>query len=79
MNNNIIYITPLLYNNDNNMWMFEEPCVAIHRVPYKLEIYAPICILLSKRGTLSYTTHRHVYKIGPCTRNRPIIEVGCCS
>ena len=32
-----------------------------------------------KGGYMSYTTHRHVCEIGPHTRNRPRIEVGCCS
>ena len=68
-----------MYDNDNNMWMFTEPCVLIRREPYRMEAYASICILLSKRGYMLYTTHRHVYEIGPHTRNRPRIEVGCCS
>ena len=59
--------------------MFEEPCVLICHVPYRMEVYAPIRILLSKRGYISYTTHRHVCEIGPHTRNRPKIEVGRCS
>ena len=59
--------------------MFPEPCVLIYCVPYRMEAYAPIRILLSKKGYMSYTTHRHVFEIGPHTRNRPRIEVGCCS
>ena len=78
-NNNIIYITPPVYDHDNNMWMIEESCVSIRRVPYRMEVYAPICILFSKRGYILYTTHRHVCEIGPHTRNRPRIEVGRCS
>ena len=78
-NNNIMYITPLVYDDDNNMWMFPEPCVLIRRVPYRMEAYVPVCILLSKRGYVLYTTHKHVCEIGPHTRNRPRIEVGRCS
>ena len=42
MNNNITYITPPVYDNDNNMWVSKESCILICRVPYKIEIYAPI-------------------------------------
>ena len=68
-----------MYDDDNKMWMFPEPCVLIHRVPYRMGAHAPIRILLSKRGYMSYTTHRHVCEIGPHTRNRLRIEVGRCS
>ena len=77
-NNNIMHITPPLYDNDNHMWMFEELYVLIYCVSYSMEVYTPIYILLSKRGFILYTTHRHVCKIGPHTRNKPIIEVGLC-
>ena len=78
-NTNIIYtyIIPPVFDHDNNMWMFQEPCVSIRHVPYRMEVYVPICILLSKKDYMLYTTHRHVCEIGPLTRNRPIIEVGC--
>jgi len=78
-NGSMIFITPPVYDHDNNMWVFQEPCVSICRVPYRMVEYAPICLLLNKRGYLTYTTHRHVCEIGPYTKNRPIIEVGCCS
>ena len=61
------------------MWMFQKPCVSVHHVPYRMEVYAPICILLPKRGYMSYATHRHICEIGRHTRNRPLIEVGRCS
>ena len=77
--NPVIYIMPSTYNNDTDMWMFEDSYVYINCVAYRIEVYIPICILLSKRGALLYTTHRHVYEIGPYTQNRPEIEVGCCS
>ena len=75
----MIFITSPVHDNDNNMWVFQEPCVSIRRVPYRMVEYAPIRLLLNKRGYLLYTTHRHVYNIGRHTRNRPRIEVGRCS
>ena len=78
-NGNIIFITPPVYDHDNNMWVFQEPCVSICRVPYRMVEYAPIRLLLNKRGYLSYTTHRHVCDIGRHTRNRPLIEIDRCS
>ena len=78
-NCNMIFITPPVYDHDNNMWVFQEPCVSICRVPYRMLEYTPICLLLNKRGYLTYTTHRHVCEIGPETRNRPRIEIDCCS
>ena len=76
-NGNMIYIAPPVYDHDNNMWVFQHPCVLIGRVPYSILEYAPIRLLLSKRGYLSYTTHRHVCEVGP--RNRLLIEPDHCS
>ena len=76
-NGKMIYITPPVYDHDNDTWVFEHPCVTINRVPYTILEYSPIRLLLSKRGYLSYTTHRHVCEIGQ--RNRLLIEADRCS
>ena len=76
-NGNMIYITPPVYDHDNDTWVFQHPCVTIGRVPYSVLEYAPIRLLLSKRGYLSYTTHRHLCVVG--TRNKLLIEPDRCS
>ena len=73
----MIFIAPPVYDHDDTMWVFSDPCVSIRRVPYSILEYAPIRLLLSKRGYLTYTTHRHVCEIGP--RNRPLIGSDRCS
>ena len=76
-NGRMIYITPPVYDHNINNWVFQEPCVSIGRVPFRMLEYAPIRLLLNKRGYLTFTTHRHVCEMGP--RNRPLIEMDRCS
>ena len=77
-NNRVINRMPPDYNETTYRWMFQDPFY-INRVPYRVERYAPICILISKKGKISYTTHRYVCEISPRTRNRPEIIVHRCS
>ena len=70
-------MAPPVYDHDHDIWVFQDPCVLIGRVPYSILEYAPICLLLSKKGYLLYTTHRHVCVVGP--RNRLLIEPDRCS
>ena len=77
-NNDMIHIPSSAFNNDINMWMFEDHVYTLI-VYHIIEVCVPICMFLSNRGILLYTTHRHVCVIGVHTRNRPRTEVCCCS
>ena len=76
-NNNIIYIPFPTYSMDT--WTFSPPNFVIDEQLHHISQYDPICIKISKRGTIMYVTNRHVCRIGPGTGDLPVIIPNQCS
>ena len=78
-NNNIIYIPFSTYNmHTNNNFTFPTDFIMDEQL-HSITKYDPICINISKRGTIMYVTNRHVCLIGPGTDNLPVIIPCQCS